>query len=158
MGQLIRICVAEVAEGQVRSVEEIECVPGRGLVGDRYHRHAGTFSPPGPSPSHEITLVEVEEVERFNAAHGADLKLEDLRRNLVTRGIALNELVGRRFSVGPVVLEGIRLCEPCAHLARLTRADVLEGLVHRGGLRAAVIRGGTIRVGDSVREGQEGAA
>jgi MOSC domain-containing protein YiiM len=95
-------------------------------------------------------LIEVEEVERFNALCGADRRPEDLRRNLVVREMKLNDLVGRRFAIGPVTFEGIRLCEPCSYLAGITQPEVLRELVHRAGLRAAIVHGGTVRVGDAV--------
>jgi hypothetical protein len=149
-GSLIQICLADVAGAPMRTVPEAECVSGRGIAGDRYFLGTGTFSPTARKPSQEVTLVEVEEVDRFNARSGARLQPHDVRRNLITRGIGLNDLVGRRFVIGSVVFEGIRLCEPCSYLAGMTRPDVLEGLVHRAGLRAAIVEGGTIRVGDAV--------
>lgn len=154
MGALIRICIAETATAPMRSVREIECVSGRGLVGDRYFEGTGTFSATAKKPSHEVTLVEVEEIEDFNTRFGSNMKPEDFRRNLVTRGIRLNDLVGQRFAIGSVTFEGIRLCEPCAHLAAATRDEVLKGLVHQAGLRAAIVESGTVRVGDSMRISQ----
>jgi MOSC domain-containing protein YiiM len=116
---------------------------GRGLEGDRYFDHEGTFSNPH-SVGHDLTLIEAEVVEDLGLAP------EVPRRNVVTRGIDLNALVGRRFRVGEAVCEGQRLCEPCAHLQRLTDPGLLRPLVHRGGLRADVVAGGVIRLGDPV--------
>jgi MOSC domain-containing protein YiiM len=125
-------------------------VSGRGLAGDRYFEGKGTFSATAKKPSHEVTLVEIEELEDFNLQFGTNMTPEDLRRNFVTRGIRLNDLVGQRFAIGAVTFEGIRLCEPCSHLAAATTGQVLTGLVHQAGLRAAIIESGTVRVGDSV--------
>src|SRR5215831_4344161 len=150
MGSLIRICIADAATAPMCSVEEIECVSGRGLAGDRYFEGTGTFSATAKKPSHEVTLVEVEEIDDFNEQFGTNIRPEDLRRNLVTRGIRLNDLVGQRFAIGSVIFEGIRLCEPCSHLAAVTRDEVLTGLVHQAGLRAAIVESGTVRVGDPV--------
>ena len=150
MGSLIQICIADAANAPMRSVSEIECVSGQGLAGDRYFAGTGTFSAAAKKPSHEVTLVEAEEIEEFNVQFGTNLEAEDLRRNLVTRGIRLNDLVGQRFAIGSVTFEGIRLCEPCSHLAEVTRGEVLTGLVHQAGLRAAIIDSGTVRVGDPV--------
>jgi hypothetical protein len=147
---LIQICIADAAGAAMRTVPAAECVAGRGIAGDRYFLGTGTFSPTAKKPSQEVTLVEIEEIERFNGHTGADLRPDSLRRNLVIRGIGLNDLVGRQFAIGSVVFEGIRLCEPCSYLAGRTRPDVLEGLVHKAGLRAAIVEGGTIRVGDPV--------
>jgi len=78
----------------------------------------------------------------------------DARRNIVTRGVPLNHLVGKEFTLGGVTLRGVRLCEPCTHLEGLTEKGVLTGLIHRGGLRAQIIKDGTIRVGDAIQERQ----
>ena len=150
MGSLIQICIADAASAPMRTVHEIECVSGRGLAGDRYFEGTGTFSATAKKPSHEVTLVEAEEIEDFNAQFGTNMKPEELRRNFVTRGVRLNDLVGQRFAIGSVTFEGIRLCEPCSHLAAITGDAVLTGLVHQAGLRAAIVESGTVRVGDPV--------
>lgn len=153
MGSLIQICIADAANAPVRSVHEIECISGRGLAGDRYFAGTGTFSATAKKPSHEVTLVEAEEIEDFNLQFSTQIQPEDLRRNFITRGIRLNDLVGQRFVIGSATFEGIRLCEPCSHLAQVTRGEVLTGLVHQAGLRAAIIDSGTVRVGDPVLVG-----
>ena len=98
----------------------------------------------------ELTLIATEALAGLAEEHGVDLTAAESRRNLATRGIDLNELEGRRFRVGDVVCEGIELCEPCRHLQGLTKPGVLRGLVHRGGLRAAILTEGEIAVGDAV--------
>lgn len=128
----------------------VNAVRGRGLEGDRYFERRGTFSD-RPGGGREVTLIELEALEALKAEAGIDLSPAAARRNVATRGVPLNHLVGRRFRIGEVVLEGRRLCEPCSHLARLTEPGVLPGLVHRGGLRADIVRGGEIRVGDPIR-------
>lgn len=133
----------------MRSLPEARLVAGQGIVGDRYYSGTGKFSPAVQDPDHEITLMEVEQLTQFNAAHGLALGPEDVRRNLVTRGIDLNELVGVEFTVGDVVLRGIRLCEPCDYLAGMTDRAVLTGLLHRAGIRAGIVRGGVVAVGDT---------
>ena len=141
-GRVETIAVAPRAEAPVRLVEEAVADAGRGLQGDRYHEGRGTFSKPHAN-GHELTLVEAEVLEELGLAPVAT------RRNVVTRGIELNALVGRRFTIGAVECIGRRWCEPCAHLERLT-PGTLRPLVHRGGLRADVLAGGVIRVGDQV--------
>jgi MOSC domain-containing protein YiiM len=124
---------------------------GRGLAGDRYHAGAGTFSARlAGKPDAELTLIEAEAIERFNQSEGLTLKTADFRRNIVTRGVALNELVGVEFRVGGALLRGLRLCEPCAHLARVANQKVLPGMVHAAGLRAQILVGATIHPGDPV--------
>jgi len=142
-GTVEAIAVAPAAEAAMERVEQAAAHAGRGLEGDRYAEGRGTFSNPH-SQGHDLTLIEAEVVDALRLAP------EEARRNVVTRGIDLNALVGRRFRVGDVECAGQRLCEPCAHLQRLTHPGILRDLVHRGGLRADIVSGGTIRVGDDV--------
>jgi len=93
----------------------------------------------------------MEQVDRFNCATGMALEPGDLRRNIVTGGVDLNALVGIQFCIGEVILEGVRLCEPCEHIAQLVAPEILTGMVHKAGLRAGIIRGGVIRPGDTVQ-------
>jgi MOSC domain-containing protein YiiM len=150
-GVVVSLYVAAAAAAPMTAVEETRAVPGRGLEGDRYFSQVGTFSNK-PGPSREVTLIEVEALEALKRDYQIELEPGDARRNIVTRGVPLNHLVGRDFQVGEVKLRGIRLCEPCSHLEQLTRPGIKRALVHRGGLRAQVLTSGLIRVGDSVRE------
>lgn len=148
---VVSLYVAPGARQPTTSVNEVHAVPGKGLEGDRYFNLTGTFCD-NPGPSYEVTLIEIEAVDALKRDYKVELNAGDLRRNIVTRGVALNHLVGREFKVGAVSLRGIRLCEPCAHLEKLTRPGVISGLIHRGGLRAQVLTEGAIRVGDTVCE------
>ena len=141
-GSVRGILVAPAAEAPLVRVDTVEAVGGRGLVGDRYADGTGTFNAPGRG--YELTLVEAEVLDDVGLAW------EDARRNIVTTGIALNALVGERFRIGAVECVGRRLAEPCAHLERLARPGLLRPLVHRAGLRADILSGGTISVGDAV--------
>jgi MOSC domain-containing protein YiiM len=132
------------------SVEEAHAVPGRGLEGDRYFTGAGTFSDPFPNVDSEVTLIEEESVESFNQDYGGTIEPRNTRRNIVTKGIKLNDLVGREFMIGAVRFLGHGLCEPCDHLQKLTGEHVLPGLVGRGGLRAQVLTEGVFRLGESI--------
>jgi hypothetical protein len=142
-GTLTAIVLAPAAEAPLRSVEHAQAIAGRGLLGDRYADGTGTFSPSG-GRGRDLTLVAAEVLE--------DVGLDpvEARRNLIVRGVDLEALRGRRFRIGAVECLGQRRCEPCAHLERLTRPGVLRALAHRGGLRADVLRGGDLRVGDPV--------
>lgn len=157
-GEVVSIHVARTAGAPMRSLEEARLVAHKGIVGDRYHDGTGEFSPEVPDPDHELTLVEIEQVERFNAETGLGLAAGDLRRNVVTRGVSLNDWVGAEFSLGEATLRGIRLCEPCRYLAGITHPEVVAGLAHRAGLRAAIVRGGRVRVGDAVAGPGDAAA
>ena len=152
-GRLESIHVAEAAGTPMQSLRGAELVPGKGIVGDRYFAGLGECSPEVPEPDHELTLIEAEEIERFNADAGLGSEAGAFRRNLVTRGVRLNDLVGVEFSVGPVRVRGIRPCEPCAYLADLVHPKVLRRMLHRSGLRAGIVRGGRLRVGDAVETG-----
>jgi MOSC domain-containing protein YiiM len=130
-------------------VDQVEAVAGQGLVGDRYYLKEGTFSKPGAD--REVTLIESEALEALARECQITLPPEQARRNLVTRDVPLNHLVGREFLVGDVLLKGIRLCEPCGHLEKLTVTGIEDGLHHRGGLRAQIVRGGALRLGAVIR-------
>ena len=147
--EIVSIHIAPRAEAPMETVNLVEAVEGRGLSGDRYFKGKGTFSDTVEAPSFEVTLVEREMLEAFNKRSGHNLAPGDLRRNIVTQGVSLNQLVGKTFRVGDVVLRGTRLCEPCNHLATIVHKDVLS-MVHQAGLRAGIVKSGTIRVGDSV--------
>ena len=135
----------------MESVSVAELEQGRGIRGDRYCTQLGTFSEQARvRPDQEITLIESEEIDLFNRSTESMLDYGAPRRNVVTKGVRLNELVGARFTVGEVLLEGMRLCEPCAHLASLVSDKVLPGLVHRAGLRARILSTGKIKLSDVV--------
>lgn len=136
-------------EAAVEARESVD-VAERGLRGDRYVEEAGTYSGQGGG-GRDLTLVEAEAVDAIAREADVHLGPGEHRRNVTTAGVALDHLVGERLRVGDAVCRGVRLCEPCAHLRSLVgRADVLPALVHRGGLRADVIEGGTVVVGDPV--------
>ena len=138
-------------EGMVASqtLERVRAVAGRGLEGDRYFSELGTYST-HPGTGRHITLIESEAIEALKREYGVDIAPAQARRNIVTRAVILNHLVGRAFTVGEVRLLGMRLCDPCTHLERLSIPGALRGLIHRGGLRAEMVSGGMIRVGDAV--------
>jgi MOSC domain-containing protein YiiM len=132
------------------SVPEVRAIAGAGLEGDRYCRERGTFSK--KLPSNQITLIEAEALEAAERDYGIELTAEESRRNVLTCGVALNHLVGREFQIGEVRLRGLKLCEPCTHLQQLTAKAVLKALRHRGGLRAEILGGGVIKVGEKIME------
>jgi len=147
-GRVVGIFVGPEATGAPASVQEVCAELGRGLEGDRYWLGRGTFWK--PQPDHEVTLIETEALEAFAAATGTKFEPREARRNIATRGVRLNELVNRRFRMGEATLVGIRLCEPCGHLERLTGQTLRPGLTGRGGLRAGIVAGGLLRVGDAI--------
>ena len=151
-GYVVSLQLAK-GEGQpMIEVAEARAVPGRGIKGDRYSLGTGHFSR-HHGPSYEITLIERETIDALNETYpDLHLQLGTPRRNIVTCGVPLNHLVQHIFRIGDVTLRGIRLCQPCLHIAQLTHHNVLAGLVNRGGLRAQILTDGMMRVGDPVQD------
>lgn len=150
-GNIVEILTCPTGGAPLQAVQEADLVAGEGIAGDRYCNGSGTFSRKlAGKPDREVTLIESEEIEGFNARALLAYPSSAFRRNVVTAGVRLNALVGKEFMLGDTRLRGIRLCEPCAHLATLLGQEVLQHMVHRAGLRAAVVQGGTIRPGDPV--------
>jgi MOSC domain-containing protein len=145
VGRLEGIWVAGTAGEPPRACEVARGIPGRGLEGDRHTIGAGTF--PSGLPGSALTLIEAEVCETFDPTLGPG----EHRRNVVTRGIDLNSLVGSEFTVGDLRCRGMRLCEPCTVVEGYASRPVLRALVHRGGLRADILTEAEIRVGDEVR-------
>ena len=142
-GVVEQIAITADRAGLPAPVASVRAEAGRGIEGE-YHWSEQ------PEPGQNITLIAAEALTGLREDTGIELSHEASRRNVLTRGIDLNALVGRRFTVGEVECAGVELCQPCNHLAKLTERGVLRGLVHRGGLRADIISGGVIAVGDAV--------
>jgi MOSC domain-containing protein YiiM len=149
-GNVESIHIAPSAKAPMQAVDTVQAIPGVGLEGDRYARQQGTFFK--PLPDFELTLIEAEALEALDREYEVKLSQTENRRNVVTRGVALNHLVGKEFKIGEVRIRGIRLCEPCSHLEALTGRPLIRGLCHRGGLRAQILTEGTIRVGQEISE------
>ena len=147
-GKVEAIALAEHATGPMRAVTQVHALAGRGLDGDRYAAKAGTFTPDNDTArGYDLTLIEAEVLDDLTLPDGGKIDYAEARRNVITSGIDLNALVGRRFRVGDAECLGQRLCEPCSHLERLTAKGVLRELIHRGGLRADVLTDGQISNG-----------
>jgi MOSC domain-containing protein YiiM len=150
-GRVEVVAIADRAEAPMEQVTTARAIPGQGLDGDRYANHVGTFTPRGGrGVGYDLTLIEAEVLDELTLTDGHRLGYAEARRNIVTRGIDLNTLVGQRFRVGDVECVGRRLGEPCAHLERLTHRGVLRKLIHRGGLRADILTAGSITVGAAI--------
>jgi hypothetical protein len=149
-GTVEGLAVAPAAEAPMLLLDVAQAHAGRGLDGDRYAAGVGTFSSrAGRRPGYDLTLIAAEVLEDMAAA-GQALDFAGTRRNVLTRGIDVNALIGRRFRIGDVLCEGRRLCEPCVHLDRLSGPGILRPLIHRGGLRVDVLTDGEIRLGAPV--------
>ena len=149
IGKVIGIYIAQNQGDQTVSVNQVHVVPGMGIEGDRY------FNKPGNSEGklktgREITLIALEAIESMRDEDGLQITPDQTRRNIVTQGIALNNLVDQLFTVGNIKLRGIRLCEPCQYLANRTDPRILKAMSHRGGLRADILTDGIIRINDII--------
>ena len=128
--------------------DEIQAIAGVGLAGDRYALETGFYS--DGQDGRQLTLIEAEDLEQLNAS-GVALTQHECRRNVVTRGVELPALIGKRFYIGEVLCEGVRMCPPCNHLEELTRPGPLRGLARSGGIRAHILSAGTLHTGDEIR-------
>ena len=149
-GTVIKIFICPESGMPMDSVDSVIAVTGRGLIGDRYYSLSGNFSKPDIEPDQEITLIESEAFESLEKEFGISLQHAQSRRNVLTRGIDLNSLVGQTFKVGNVTLTGMRLCEPCTYLSGLTgHPKLVKQWRGHAGLRARIDHGGPISVGDN---------
>lgn len=149
VGQVVALMTAPHSAGDALACTSVTARPG-GVDGDRYQDGTGTFSTSPRRVGQDVTLIEAEALDELEAS-GISIKPEEARRNVVTRGIDLDALIGKHFRIGEVRCFGQRRAEPCAHLERLT-PGTLRGLVHRGGIRADILETGTINVGDEIHE------
>jgi hypothetical protein len=149
-GRIEAIHVAPESGAPMEGRDRVEAVSGRGLRGDRYFLGRGTYSQSARDVSRELSLIEGETLDAVERDYGIPVGPDEHRRNLTTGGVGLNRLVGVRFRVGDAVCEGVELCEPCSYLESLTEEGVTAALVHRGGLRADIVEGGTIRFRDEI--------
>lgn len=148
-GKILEIYIAEAgAQPVAQSAVEVEA--NKGIVGDRYYNGRGTFSEKltGNRKS-EITFIAAEDIDQFNTSQTESLSYGDVRRNVITQGVELKDLIGREFSIGAARFQGIEHCEPCAHLAATVSSKVLPHLAHTG-LRAAILESGTMKTGDEI--------
>jgi MOSC domain-containing protein YiiM len=145
VGRVEHIFIAPKKGAPVQALPAVAAIAECGLIGDRYSNELNRRN-----VGQQVTLIEAEAIEKFVAETGLAMAPHEPRRNLVTRGIDLNALLGERFKVGECEFEGFELCEPCATWGRKTHMEVVRFFVHRGGLNARIVKGGTISVGSSI--------
>jgi MOSC domain-containing protein YiiM len=144
-GRIEGIFIAAGHQELPQPTERVQALAGKGLEGNRY------FFADGDAPAgNAITLIAAEAIEALEAEHGISITAAESRRNVLTRGVDVNALVGKRFWVGEIECYGVELCEPCSHLESMTRPGIIKGLVHRAGLNADILVDGEIAVGDAV--------
>jgi MOSC domain-containing protein YiiM len=145
MSNVVHIFVAAKRGAPMFAEPSVTALADAGLAGDRY-----TEAKNRRSPDYQVTLIELENIEAFTQATGLLLTPGMPRRNIITRGVRLNDLCGKRFRVGPALFEGLALCEPCSLFAKRTHPEVLKFFAGKGGLRARIVSGGVIHVGDPI--------
>jgi MOSC domain-containing protein YiiM len=151
MGKVVGIYIAEHRGDDTVLLSEAHVVPGYGIQGDRYFNQSSNPDKQGKG-EREITLIEAEAIEYLEKEHGIQISPGQSRRNIITQGISLNELVGQLFEIGGIKFRGVRLCEPCQYLASRTDSRLLNALVHRGGLRSDILTEGIIHINDIINK------
>ena len=151
-GKIVKLLISKDPKSAMLSLNQIVLEAGKGIFGDRYYNQEGTFSNKGEiEPDRDVTLIEIEKIDALNKEHNLDITAEDLRRNIVVSNCDLNSLVDKEFQIGEVVLKGLRLCEPCKYLSdKLNEKKVLSEMVHKAGLRAQIIKSGSIDLNSQV--------
>ncbi len=145
-GKIVSLLISKDIKSSMQKVNQIILEEKKGIYGDRYFYQEGTFSNKGKiEPDRDVTLIEIEKINAFNTEFNNTITAEDFRRNIVVSNCDLNSLVDKEFQIGNVVLKGIRLCEPCKYLSdKLNNQEVLSKMVNKAGLRAQIIKGGSI--------------
>ena len=148
---IVGIFITAEKGAEMVAVNDIIAVANQGLIGDRYYSSFSKLSNSTTEPNQEVTLIESESFETLASEHGINLEYSQSRRNIVTREVDLNSLVGKKFKIGEVVLLGMELCEPCRYLSEMTDCpNLVKQWLHKAGLRAHIVKGGHIKVNDSI--------
>jgi len=151
-GKIVNLLISKSTKSPMQKVNQIVLEEGKGIYGDRYYYQEGTFSNKGEiEPDRDVTLIEIENIDAYNTQFKDELTVQDFRRNIVVSNCDLNSLVDKEFQIGNVILKGIRLCEPCNYLSeKLDNKNLLSGMNKKAGLRAQIIKGGSIDMSSQV--------
>ena len=145
MSKVFKLGITDKNNGEINEVKSIEVLANKGVVGDR---HFDDFN----DPYCQLSLIESENIDYYNSKYSLNIPYINFRRNIVTKGIKLNELVGKKIKVGDVSIEGIDLCRPCRHLTEmLDQENILKEFLRRGGLRCQILSSAKIKVGDQIK-------
>ena len=145
MSKVLKLGIANINNGKISEVSSIEVIANKGVIGDR---HFNEFN----DPYCQLSLIESENIDFYNLKFGLNIKYTDFRRNIVTKGIRLNELVGKKFLIGKVSAEGVDLCRPCRHLSELLNQDnIIKEFLRKGGLRCQILKSSKIKVNDKIK-------
>ena len=145
MSKVFKLGITDINSKEIKEVKSIEVLANKGVIGDR---HFKDFN----DPYCQLSLIESENIDYYNLKYGLDIPYINFRRNIVTKGIQLNELVGKKLKIGKVNLEGIDLCRPCKHLTEMLSQDnILKEFLRRGGLRCQILSSSSINIGDDIQ-------
>ena len=145
MSKVFKLGIADINNKEIKEVKSIEVLVNKGVIGDR---HFKDFN----DPYCQLSLIESENIDYYNLKYGLDIPYINFRRNIVTKGIQLNKLVGKKLKIGKVNLEGIDLCRPCRHLTEmLSQENILKEFLRRGGLRCQILSSSSINIGDDIQ-------
>ena len=145
MSKVFKLGITDINNKEIKEVKSIEVLANKGVIGDR---HFKDFN----DPYCQLSLIESENIDYYNLKYGLDIPYINFRRNIVTKGIQPNELVGKKLKIGKVNLEGIDLCRPCRHLTEMLSQDnILKEFLRRGGLRCQILSSSSINIGDDIQ-------
>ena len=145
MSKVYKLGISIKNNQPIKEVDSIDVLANQGVVGDRHFKEFN-------DPYNQLSLIESENIDHYNIRFGLSIPYIDFRRNVVTKGIKLNELIGKKILVGNVELEGIDLCRPCRHLTEVLGQDnILKEFLRKGGLRCQVLSSSSIKVGDKIK-------
>ncbi len=145
MSKVFKIGITEMNNKSINEVDSIKVVLNKGILGDRHYKDFN-------DPYCQLSLIEAENIDYYNLKYGLNISYVNFRRNIVTKGVQLNDLVGKKFSIGNVKVEGIDLCRPCRHLTEvLNQSNIIKEFLRRGGLRCQILSSSEIHVGDEIK-------
>ena len=145
MSKVFKIGITEMNNKSINEVDSINVVLNKGILGDRHYKDFN-------DPYCQLSLIEAGNIDYYNLKYGLDISYVNFRRNIVTKGVQLNDLVGKKFSIGNVKVEGIDLCRPCRHLTEvLNQSNIIKEFLRRGGLRCQILSSSEIHVGDEIK-------
>ena len=145
MSKVYKLGITKNNNQKIKEVNSIEVLANQGIIGDRHFKEFN-------DPYSQLSLIESENIDNYNIKYGLNIPYIDFRRNIITKGIQLNDLVGKKFQIGKVELEGIDLCRPCKHLSEVLRQDnIIKEFLRRGGLRCQILSSSSIEVGNKIK-------
>ena len=145
MSKVFKLGITDKNNKKIQEVESIEVITNKGIVGDRHFKDYN-------DPYCQLSLIESENIDQYNIKYGLNISYVDFRRNVITKEIKLNNLIGKKFFIGKVQVEGIDLCRPCRHLTEILKQEnILKEFLRKGGLRCKILTSSKINIGDKIK-------